>query len=384
MADKIRPDQAQTAVQQVTKEVHSLSPSSICVLFEIDLSKIKQNLNLGTNDIAPDTLRFHNMEVLGDKRIYFRGETYHALPVLMEGFELSSGSTLPRPTISFSSLKGLLDEAAGNEYYQSLKRAVLELDNLIGAKVTRIRTFSRFLDASNNIEEAGDFTGSVNPEFPKEIYYVQRKVSEDKNGIQLELSSVLDLENFQLPGRLCVSNRCPWIYRGEGCCYEFRDLKDDDLHGSAEHLPDFAPPIANDEDKNLTGIITGSNGESLYDPFAVKATDVMEYDPDRKNAQGAPLGYNTADVVYVASNNDNVKYYYVAKVTVPAGTAPPHSDFWEADRCSKSLKGCKFRWGKAGAAKNAHPDGGSNLPVPTNTYLPFGGFPGTNTKVTIQ
>ena len=95
MADKIRTDQAQVSVQQITKEIHSLSPSAICSLYEIDLSKIKKNLNLGINDIAPDILRFHNMEAIGDKRIYFRGDTYHALPIMMSGFEVTSNAISP-------------------------------------------------------------------------------------------------------------------------------------------------------------------------------------------------------------------------------------------------------------------------------------------------
>ena len=69
---------------------------------------------------------------------------------------------------------------------------------------------------------------------------------------------------------------------------------------------------------------------------------------------------------------------------MPNGVSPPHSDYWEADRCSKTLKGCKFRWGSATnvGAKNINPNGGA--PVIANPFLPFGGFPGTNTKVTVQ
>ncbi|MAF24535.1 phage minor tail protein L [bacterium] len=379
MAKKIRSDQAQIAVAQITEEIHSLNPSAICVLYEIDLSKIKKNLNLGTGEIAPDVLRFHNMEALTNKKVSFRSETYHALPITMTGFEITSNASLPRPTMYFSSLKGLIEEAVSNEYYASLKKAILELDNLIGAKVTRIRTFSRFLDASNNIEEAGDFDGTVNPEFPKEIYYVQRKISEDKNGIQLELSSVLDLENFKLPGRICVANRCPWVYRGEGCCYEFKSLGSDEVHGATDHLPDFAAPIANDEDDNLTGIIIDSNGNSLYDPSSISVNDVTEYDPDRRDSNGDPISYNPADVVYIKSNADDVKYYYVAKVTVPNGISPPHSEYWAADRCSKSMRGCKFRWGNSGAGQKYK--SGTNTKVAANPFLPFGGFPGTNTKI---
>ena len=91
---------------------------------------------------------------------------------------------------------------------------------------------------------------------------------------------------------------------------------------------------------------------------------------------------DTADVVYI--EKDNIKYYYVAKSAVPASFPPPNTDYWIADRCSKTLKGCKLRWGLAGAAKSY-----TNPPTNTTTgasrkLLPFGGFPGTNTKMTSQ
>ena len=54
-------------------------------------------------------------------------------------------------------------------------------NDLTGAKVVRIRTMARFLDAAN-------FSGATNPlgtpdptaEFPQEIYYIDRKKAENR------------------------------------------------------------------------------------------------------------------------------------------------------------------------------------------------------------
>jgi len=368
MADKISTTVAQNTLKEVSKEVRSLEATSIISLYEIDLSEIKINLNLGSTDIAPDLLRFHGNESIGQKKILFRGDTYHPTPIISDGFEINSTGSMPRPTLFISSLKGVLEEAEGNEYFASLKRAVLELDNMIGAKVTRVRTFYKFLDAANNLEGVGDFTSGTgnNPEFPKEVYFIERKISEDTDGIQFELSSVLEMENFKLPGRVCLSTRCTFSYRGEGCCYEFKAKGNAETHGgSTDHLPDFAPPIADDEDQTIVSQV------STYDSSAVTNSTPTLY--------SANASYSTTDVVYITK--DGINYYYVAKAAVPAGFPPPHTDYWVADRCSKTMKGCKLRWGLAGSAKKYTNPPTNTITAAAKKLLPFGGFPGTNTKI---
>ena len=376
MADKILPSQQTTAGNQLSLETHSLEPSSVITLYEIDISEIKFNANLGTNasNFIPDVLRFHNMEVLNAHTISFRSEQYHPIPIITEGFELSSTGGLPRPTITFTSMKHLMEGSLSNSYYGSLKFGILQLQNLAGAKVTRVRTFYKYLDSSNtNLKGVGDYVG-VNPEFPKETYYIERKISEDRDAMTFEMASVLDVENFKLPSRLVLSTRCNWNYRGEGCCYEFKAAGSASTHGSTEHLPHFAPPVGNEEDEILSDKI------SEYNPANVYSDTVTEFDVNESG------GYAAGDVVYVLK--DGLRYYYVAKAVVAGGIAPPHSDYWTADRCSKTLKGCKMRWGSAGAAENCSTgDTTSSAPcsssnrTKTNVLLPFGGFPGTNTRM---
>ena len=85
-------------------------------------------------------------------------------------------------------------------------------NDLTGAKVVRIRTMARFLDAAN-------FSGSTNPfgtpdpnaEFPQEIYYVDRKSAENREIVSWELAAVFDLAGIRSPKRQCTRSLFPSI-----------------------------------------------------------------------------------------------------------------------------------------------------------------------------
>ena len=55
---------------------------------------------------------------------------------------------------------------------------------------------------------------------------------------------------------------------------------------------------------------------------------------------------------------------------------PTHGDFWErGDICSKSLTGCKKRFGARPITEGSSSSTATTEPL-TNVVLPFGGFPG--------
>ena len=375
------------SAQKITTEATSLEPNTLVNFFEIDISEIKSNTLSGNNlPIADDILRFHNLHIMEGRTLWFQGKQFYGAPVVAEGFNLSSSGELPRPKLSITTREGMNDTAVAQ--FVSLKRAFVQLGHLVGAKVTRIRTFVKFLDAANDIEGVAQ-EPDEHAQFPKEIFYIDSKTVEDKKSIQFELSSVLDVQNFKLPGRLVLSTRCPWVYRGEGCCFEFRanDLEDKkkqkETFGGTDHLPKFAPPIANAENKLISDTINGYSPDLQKNSFDCGAGDILcpvEY--NKNNA------YPKKQVVYLEKNG--IKYYFVAKgntpvddsTPVPEGFAPPNALFWEPDQCSKTISGCKLRWGATGAAKNCT---GTNCSGKThaNSLLPFGGFPGTNTKASI-
>ena len=85
--------------------------------------------------------------------------------------------------------------------------------------------------------------------------------------------------------------------------------------------------------------------------------------------------YKTGEFVYIENNNIKVskkdinsspnwmplpKFYVCAKTHVSSGAKNPsfNKEYWVCDQCSKTLTGCRLRFG-------------------SDDYLPFGGFPGT-------
>ena len=198
-------------------ELQKINPSGIIELFELVLFA-----NIHGSDF---TYRFHagTNETTSYGNVIWDSNTYSALPIEVDGFEYNAESgTLPRPTIRVSNLFGtisaiLLDvnnTTAGND--------------LTGAKLTRIRTLVRYIDAAN-------FTGGTNPygtpdttaKLPDEIYYVARKVTEDRELVEFELAAAFDLAGVRAPKRQCNANLCPWIYKGSECGYSGTDYYDE-------------------------------------------------------------------------------------------------------------------------------------------------------------
>ena len=184
-------------------ELQSIAPSSIIELFELQLNTAIQGNNTiyrfhaGTNAISTN----------GD--IVWAGNTYQAFPIEADGFEYSGKGTLPRPKIRCSNILGTITAILA-----SLPRG------LEGAKVTRIRTLARYLDAVN-------FPGVVNPygtpdstsEFPREIFYVDRKTTETRDVVEYELAAAFDIAGVRAPKRQCISNICQWVYKSAECSY---------------------------------------------------------------------------------------------------------------------------------------------------------------------
>ena len=190
----------------VFSDIQKVNPSSIIELFKLEL---KEGLNYATGNPSGVTTihRFHsgsNLDAYGN--IVWNGETYLRFPVEASGFAFQRGQ-LPRPTITISnmgtpSMSALL--LAANAFTAG--------NDLTGAKVTRIRTMARFLDAVN-------FPGNSNPlgtpdptaEFKREIYLVDRKATENRDYVTWEAQSALDLVNVKLPKRIATRALFPGI-----------------------------------------------------------------------------------------------------------------------------------------------------------------------------
>ena len=390
----ITKSQAESSIKSLIFELGNLTPSAVVTLFDIDLtnlldSKSIPNLTRSAEKVGftaqvDQVLRFHNNIKVFNSQIKWQGNTYFPAPIQASGFENSSKGTLPTPMLTISS-----QSEKGNDILSLLKHQILSFGDIIGAKVTRRRTFAKYLDWSNfqfeteltqkqpfspRIQELPEgYEPDPNAELPLDVYFIERKTGENKSTIQYQLSSVLDLEGVKVPRRTIISDRCQWQYRGPGCWYQHADnnevrtknneplenvpaLKKAQLTTSQLTLPSFAPPIATSNDE-LIGSITEKVG-----PYTREGN---KYKWENQSA------YEKNDFVFILK--DNVKFYFVAKVDVPSNTPPPNSTYWIADECSKSLHGCRLRWATGTGAVQDPSVGG--CPIGGDKGLPYGGFP---------
>ena len=197
-------------------ELQKINPSSIIELFELETYA---NLHGSAT-----TYRFHaGTTDIGAGDLIWNSNTYSKFPIEVDGFDYNAESgSLPRPTVRVSNLLGSITTILLGV------NATTPGNDLTGAKFTRIRTLVRYIDGAN-------FSGGTNPygtpdataKLPDEIYYVARKVSENRDFVEFELSATFDLAGVRSPKRQCNANLCPWIYRGSECGYSGTNYYDE-------------------------------------------------------------------------------------------------------------------------------------------------------------
>jgi len=320
-------------------------PSAIISLFKVDLKERGE-------------YRFHAGENGYGKKIVFNNQAYEFFPIRAEGFEVHGDGTLPRPKLTLSNHQGAI----------SLR--LNTFDDFINYKVTRIKTFVKYLD-DINFPNGSNPHAEPDPEatFSEDIFFVNQKTREDDNIVEFELVSVLELQNANVPARTVYSNHCPWRYRSTiGCCYT-------------------GAPIADDKNKRFvpSGYQGGDVGSDVYFPsefgskkfggatpiypeWSVSTTydkgDIVALTPVDNDAETNPAG------IYVCTK-DNVK------------SNPRYdSQSWVMDDCSRNLYGCRLRFadaatGAGGGGRYLH-YGGDGFWTESEEGLPFGGFPGVD------
>lgn len=197
------------AVSAVSEELQKIAPSAIIELYQLQLIS-----GLHYNPASPPattTYYFHagTNELSGN--LTWAGQTYTRFPVQVDGFEYSGSGQLPKPKLTVANLNGLLTIALLDV------NAYTPGNDLINARVTRIRTLKKYLDAVN-------FTGGTNAtadpyaEFPREVFFISRKMVENRSVIEWELASVFDMQGVRAPKRQATP-MCQWIYKSAECSY---------------------------------------------------------------------------------------------------------------------------------------------------------------------
>lgn len=180
----------------ITEQIQKLAADHLIELYQLDASAqgLSQLLYLysGTNELS--------------QPLVFNGITYAPYPLEAKGFAFTVKGSQPRPSIKFANITA---------YFSGL---AINYNDILGAKITRIRTFKKYIDAVN-------FPSGTNPDadptavFADDIWFINRKAGEDKLWITFELGSLTDVQGIQLPARQIINNSCPWRYRGAECSY---------------------------------------------------------------------------------------------------------------------------------------------------------------------
>lgn len=169
----------------LTEAAQSLSPTNggLVTLYELDAR------NLGDTDIR----RFTANTSPSTGSVVFNTYVYTPIDIEAEGFEWGGSGAPPTPTLKISNV---------SMYAGVLVR---EFDDLVGATLTRIRTYREFLDDGA--------TPDPTMRFPLDVFRVERKSAHNKVFIEFELAVVFDQEGLKLPARQCIRDTCTHVYR---------------------------------------------------------------------------------------------------------------------------------------------------------------------------
>jgi lambda family phage minor tail protein L len=170
-----------------TESAQASGGEQIVILYQVDLNP------LGVNEIL--CFCKHTSDPVTGMLISFLGQTYEGVDVDSDGLEWAGAGASPQPTIRISNVGTF---ASG---------LLVQYGNLIGATVTRIRTYGRFLDGHSDAAVAAS-------QYQVESFRVEQKIAHNKVFVQLRLASVIDQEGRMLPQMRILRDTCQWRYRG--------------------------------------------------------------------------------------------------------------------------------------------------------------------------
>lgn len=170
-------------MSSITEQQQALESDAIVSLYTIDTRPI------GRDEVYNFTTRPFEDE----SAVVFNGVAFAPIDIEAVGFKWDGKGGFPKPKLRISNVGGLVSSL------------VVGVGDIVGARVTRIRTYVQHLDG-------GDFP---DPEamFPPEIYIVNQRTKHNKQLVEWELSSTLDQLGVKIPRRQCVRDTCTHRYR---------------------------------------------------------------------------------------------------------------------------------------------------------------------------
>ena len=167
---------------KIASDIQKPSVGELVTLYQLDATKY-----------GAATVWYFTQSVNGGAPVFFNSQEYTPIDIKAEGFDISTEGTMPRPKLAVSNVDN------------TLAAEVISYKDFLGCKLTRIRTLSKYLD--------GGSMADPTVEFPRDIYIIQQKVSQNKQAIQWELVAKTDLENLKIPKRQVLRDTCTHSYR---------------------------------------------------------------------------------------------------------------------------------------------------------------------------
>lgn len=347
------------------KTLFKLNNYLILDLFEIEL------------EAKEGFFRFHGSKNFNSNLI-FQGNEYIFIPCEFSSFETTSEGKQSRPILKISNI---------NNY---ISKILKDRNDLIGKKTYRKRILGKDLDTVNFQDGINPFgVSAFNTYISNDKFIINLKKSENKETVEFELVTKVDIENLSLPSRKITNDTCSWGYRCYGCNYgntpdyegpiisstplnidspSSEYFKQSSWQGNS-NSPDPGIPIADENDK--TFLASYKLNTNL--PNSSYNLTNLTY----KGEWSASISYSKGDFVYldpisnidVQQNISNAAYinkpktFYVCIENNILNKFPENNtNVWKPDKCSKTLRGCLLRF----------QDYLSN-----NGSLPFGAFPAT-------
>ena len=165
----------------IASDIQQPSAGEMVILFDLDFTRLG------------GAIYYLTQASYASSDVVWKGNTYTKIGIQAEGFESTSKGTIPRPRVRVDNMKS------------DLLSVVKTLNDGIGGRVTRWRTYRKYLDDQSHADP--------DMHFPKDLWVIEQKVLQNALMIEWELSSPIDFEGRKVPGRQILRDFCSHTYR---------------------------------------------------------------------------------------------------------------------------------------------------------------------------
>ena len=271
--------------------LQEINPGAVIELFTLQLD--------ATLHGSTTIYRFHNGANLNaNGEVVWAGNTYLRFPIECTGFEFTGTGTLPRPTISVSNIFGTL-----TAIMQDVNQTTVGND-LNGAKLTRIRTLARFLDAVNFAPTTTTTTSTQTVADPSDAETVTYTVTVHNPGSG---------NIFRING---VNNPVITMKRGSTYIFNLADAT------NATHPLRIKSDAGGEQTTTVSGTPGQAEATVTYSPaYPGAPSDLRYYCSSHGNAMGNTITMNNPNTIQQQTTSSSTTQ------TNPYGTPDPTAEF---------------------------------------------------------